>query len=52
MKILVTVPEFFRIPLKKVEIEARPWTGRTYFIHQGKIVAVATLPREPEYAVS
>lgn len=42
LKIEAAVPNFFSIPLKKVEIESIPATGRTYFIHQGRIVAVAT----------
>jgi len=41
LKIEVAVPNFFAIPLKKVEIESSPATGRTYFIYQGCIVAVA-----------
>lgn len=41
LKIEAAVPEFFSIPMKKVEIETVPATGRTYFIHQGRIVAVA-----------
>lgn len=40
LKIEMAVPNFFSIPLKKVEIEAVPETGRTYFIFQGRIVAV------------
>lgn len=41
LKIELSVPRFFAIPMKQVEIEAEPGTGRTYFIHRGEIVAVA-----------
>lgn len=41
LKIELSVPNFFSIPMKKVEIEAAPGTGRTYFIYRGEIVAVA-----------
>lgn len=41
LKIEAAVPNFFAIPMKKVEIETVPETGRTYFIFGGKIVAVA-----------
>lgn len=41
LKIEASVPEFFSIPMKKVEIETVPATGRTYFIFGGRIVAVA-----------
>lgn len=42
LKIELAVPNFFAIPLKKIEIEAVPETGRTYFIFQDRIVAVAS----------
>lgn len=35
------VPNFFSIPLKDVATEETPATGRVYFIHNGRIVAVA-----------
>lgn len=41
LRMEVVDPRFFSIPLKRVEIEAVPATGRTYFIFRGKIVAVA-----------
>lgn len=41
LKIELAVANFFAIPLKKIEIESSPATGRTYFIHRGRIVAVA-----------
>jgi hypothetical protein len=47
LKIEFSDPQFFSIPLKKVEIETVPATGRTYFIHQGKIVAVARRQETP-----
>lgn len=46
LRIEFAVPDFFAIPLKRVEIESVPETGRTYFIHRGAIVAVAR--RKPE----
>jgi hypothetical protein len=42
LRIEFAVPNFFAIPLKRVEIEAVQYTGRTYFIHRGAIVAVAS----------
>jgi hypothetical protein len=41
LKIELAVPNFFALPMKKVEIENLPGTGRTYFVYDGKIVAVA-----------
>lgn len=41
LKIEIAVPNFFAIPTKKMEIESAPGTGRTYFIYQNEIVAVA-----------
>lgn len=41
LKIEFTVPGFFAIPLKKVEIETNVYAGRTYFLYRGEIVAVA-----------
>jgi len=41
LRIEVAVPNFFSIPTKQMEIDARPELGRTYFIHRGAIVAVA-----------
>lgn len=42
LRILFACEGFFSIPLKKVEIESDPVTDRTYFVHKGRIVAVAT----------
>lgn len=41
LKIEAAAENFFSIPMKQVEIETVPATGRTYFIHKGRIVAVA-----------
>lgn len=41
-------PDFFRLRMKDVETEINAMTGRTYFIHQGRIVAVLK-PREPSH---
>ena len=40
LRLEVVDPRFFSIPLKQVEIETAPNTGRTYFVHKGKIIAV------------
>lgn len=40
LKIELFVPNFFFLPMKRVEVEAQPETGRTYFILDGRIVAV------------
>jgi hypothetical protein len=41
LRIIFSSPGFFAIPLKKVDIEAVPATGRTYFLFKDRIVAVA-----------
>ena len=41
VKIEFATKDFFFIPMKKVEIETVPETGRVYFIFQDRIVAVA-----------
>lgn len=41
MKMLFHVANFFFLPLKNMTVESNPITNRTYFIHKGKIVAVA-----------
>jgi hypothetical protein len=41
LKIELAVANFSAIPLKRVEIEAAPGTGRVYYIYNGRIVAVA-----------
>jgi hypothetical protein len=48
LKIEVAAPNFFSIPLKRVEIETVRETGRTYFIHNGRIVAVARRAQSEE----
>jgi hypothetical protein len=40
LKIEIAVPNFFFLPMRRMEIESRPETGRTYFVFGGKIVAV------------
>jgi len=40
-------PGFFAIPLKKVEVEDTG-TGRVYFVHKGRIVAVG-IRKEARY---
>ena len=40
IKIELSVPNFFFLPMKRVELEAKPETGRTYFIFENRIVAV------------
>ncbi len=41
IKIDLQVPEFFHIPFRKMVIETNEITNRTYFLHHGRIVAVA-----------
>jgi hypothetical protein len=41
LKIELAADNFFSIPLRKVQIETVVGTGRTYFVLDGKIVAVA-----------
>lgn len=41
LKIEFATPGFFAIPLKQVTVEDMPGAGRTYFVHRGRIVAVA-----------
>ncbi len=41
LRIELAVANFFAIPLKAVEIEAVPATGRVYYVYGGRIVAVA-----------
>jgi hypothetical protein len=41
LKMEVATPGFFSVPLRKVQIETVAETGRTYFILDGKIIAVA-----------
>lgn len=40
VRIILQCPGFFFIPLKQIEIESSPVTGRVYFLHRGRIVAV------------
>lgn len=40
LRIELASPDFFSIPLAKVEIETIWEHGRTYFLHKGRIVAV------------
>lgn len=40
VKIEVRTPDFFRLPPKKITVEEEPATGRVYFIHADRIVAV------------
>jgi len=42
VKLLIFDPKFFFIPSKKLKVEASPVANRTYFIHDGEIVAVGT----------
>jgi hypothetical protein len=41
LRMELLVRDFFRIPLKQIQIETPEAAGRTYFIHQDRIVAVA-----------
>jgi hypothetical protein len=46
LKIEISVPNFFFIPMREVEIESVPATGRTYFLKDRRIIAVATRSSE------
>lgn len=48
LRIVVAVPNFFSMPLKRMAVESRPETGRTYFLLDGRIVAVARRGEESE----
>lgn len=50
VRIILQAPNFFSIPLKRVEIERSEVTGRTYFVHKDRIVAVAIRSRDEENA--
>jgi len=41
VKLLFADKDFYRLPPKKIKAEDNPGTGRTYFLAQGRIVAVA-----------
>lgn len=40
-KVQFAVPNFFAIPLRKMEVEVNRYAGATYFLHEGRIIAVA-----------
>lgn len=46
LRIVLSVPGFFAIPLRKIEVEAEPNVGRTYFVYRDRIVAVAQRSEE------
>ena len=48
LKIEVKAANFFALPLKRVEIESVPETGRTYFVFEGRIVAALTMGQEDD----
>lgn len=41
LKIEAAIEGFFAVKMKRVQIEHVPETGRTYFLLDGKIIAVA-----------
>lgn len=41
LRMELLVRDFFRIPNKQIHAETPEGAGRTYFIHEGRIVAVA-----------
>jgi hypothetical protein len=47
VKMEITAPGFFATPMRRVVTETVPETGRTYFILDGAIIAVAK-PVKPE----
>jgi len=51
LKMEIAIPKFFALPMKKVDIEESPNTGRTYFLLDGRIVGVARrMPEQRENA--
>lgn len=40
VKLLIFAPEFFMVSMKKMNIESDPVANRTYFVVDGKIMAV------------
>lgn len=48
LKIEVAAPNFFASPMKRVVTEHVPETGRTYFLLDGKIIAVAKRLKEDD----
>jgi hypothetical protein len=42
VKIEFTADNFFFLPVRQMSMESDPFTGRIYFIHKNRIVAVAT----------
>lgn len=40
-KVQFSIENFFFIPLRKMEVEVNRYAGATYFLHEGRIVAVA-----------
>lgn len=41
IRIEFATPDFFKLPPKALAIECEDFTGRTYFLYRGAIVAVA-----------
>ncbi len=45
LKMELLLREFFSIPPRQIKTEEVPETGRTYFVHKDRIVAVARSQR-------
>ncbi len=45
IRFLMTTEDFFQTNPKKLRVEQCPVLNRTYFVHRGTIVAVATYPQ-------
>lgn len=43
IKLIIFAENFFSLNLRKLKVESCPIIGRTYFLHGGRIVAVASL---------
>jgi len=52
LKIECAASNFFFLKTAQMAIESDPNVGRTYFIHQGRIVAVAKQGGEPQWKTS
>lgn len=46
VRMLITTPEFFATPPKKLTVEEDANVNRTYFVAADKIVAVGELPQQ------
>jgi hypothetical protein len=48
VKLIMFDPRFFFIPSKKIKVESDAVANRTYFLHDGRIVAVGKTEGESQ----